>query len=88
VELVPPRPGRYDVLVGWLADPQGVLGITIGASRVSLTGARDGESEGGGCFRARAFSIELSGPTRVRFEAPRDVIVDYLSLIGDEAKKR
>jgi hypothetical protein len=83
VEL-PPTP-NYELFVGWLADPQ-TSWVSHCASRVSLTGAHDGESRGGGCFRARAFSIDLVGRTRVRLDAPRDVIVDYLSLARLEAK--
>jgi hypothetical protein len=82
VELVPPAPGRFELAIGWLADPQAELGITINGSRTVLTGARDGEAASGGCFSARARSVVLVAPTKVRLDTPRDLIVDYLVLTG------
>ncbi len=98
IELVAPEPGRYDLLVGWLADPRAELGVTINGARTTLTGARDGTAAAGDCFSARLPGVVMSSRrapsgdatvrARVRLDAPRDVIVDYLELRGTEAKKR
>jgi hypothetical protein len=88
VELAAATPGRYELTVGWLADPQTELGVSIDGSRTSLAGARNGNREQGGCFRSAPREVELAGRTKVRLDAPRDVIVDYLELTRPEAKKR
>jgi hypothetical protein len=88
VEIVPPKPGRYEVAIGWLADPRTIVGIHTAGARASLIGARDGRAAGGGCFEAPAFEIDLRGPSRVSLSASNDVIIDHLTLTGWETKKR
>jgi hypothetical protein len=88
VEVVPPMPGRYELTLGWLADPHTEIELGINGSRISLVGSRDGLEQKGGCFIARAGAIELTGPTRVELRVRQDVIVDYLELTSPDAKKR
>ena len=88
LDLVPPSPGRYELTVGWLADPQTELRLSIGTSRASLVGASHGIPTGPGCFAGRAFSIELDERARLTFDAPDEVIVDYVELTPVETKKR
>ena len=88
VEVVPPAPGRYELTLGWLADPLTEIELLTKGSRFALVGSRDGQERGGGCFSARAGSMDLVGPTRVELGVRQDVIVDYLELTSPEAKKR
>jgi hypothetical protein len=88
IEIVPPKPGRYELAIGWLADPQEALEIEVARARASLVGARDGRAARGGCFEARAFEIDLGGPSRVSLSASNAVIIDHLTLTELEAKKR
>jgi hypothetical protein len=88
IEIVPPKPGRYELAIGWLADPRTTLGIELARAHASLTGDRDGRAARGGCFDAGAFEIDLGGPVRVSLSASNDVIIDHLTLTGLESKKR
>jgi hypothetical protein len=88
IEIVPPKPGRYELAIGWLADPQAALELEVARARASLVGARDGRAARGGCFEARAFEIDLGGPSRVSLSASNAVIIDHLTLTELEAKKR
>jgi hypothetical protein len=88
IEVVPPTPGRYELTLGWLADPQTEIELGVNGSRIALVGSRDGQERRGTCFSARAGSMELTGPTRVDLRVRQDAIVDYLGLTSADAKKR
>ncbi|HEX6764986.1 MAG TPA: hypothetical protein VF103_05900, partial [Polyangiaceae bacterium] len=88
LELVAPAAGRYSVRVGWLADPSGEFRVTIAGTSHELSGDREAEPRGTGCFASHPFDIDLAGPVRARFDAPRDLIIDYVELTPLETKKR
>jgi len=88
IELVPPSSGTYEVHVGWLADPQAELRLSLGTHRTSLVGAQSTPRAARECLEAHAFTAELHARETVTLEGSEDVILDYLELTPTDAKKR
>ena len=88
IELVPPSSGRYELSIGWLADPTNELRVAIGSARASLVGLSASERRGERCFEKRALTVDLTESVRVTLDATDDVIVDYLELTPADTKKR
>jgi hypothetical protein len=88
LEVVAPEPGRYDLTLGWLADPAQELRVSLGRERVTLTGASGGQHGRSACFESRAFSVALDSSAHVTLESNDDLIIDYLELVPIDTKKR
>jgi len=74
IELVPPERGEYEVSVGWLADPGTPLTATTADRSVRVVAG------GSGCLRSSLGRFRVSPGGRIRFETPRDLVLDYLDL--------
>lgn len=85
IEVVPPAPGDYELVVGWLADPGTVLDVTLGNRKTRLTHPGGGP---GGCVASRVGSVSLRRWAEARFASSRDLHLDYLELDRPESKKR
>jgi len=74
IELVPPQSGEYDLTIGWLADPGTPLTVSKGDRSVRVVAG------GSGCFRSPLGRFSVAPGERIRFDAPRDLVLDYLDL--------
>ncbi|HEY3499560.1 MAG TPA: hypothetical protein VGK73_32945, partial [Polyangiaceae bacterium] len=82
LELVAPIAGEYDIYLGWLADPNTELRVSVAENAIVVThGPR-------GCERTKLGTFHLPEVTRTRLEAGRTLLVDYLDLARVDSKKR
>jgi hypothetical protein len=88
VELVAPERGKYDLEIGWLADPPIQVQIELGATRAELVASDQSGPGAARCSRDTVSSVALERSQRVAVEASADVIIDYIELKPAETKKR
>jgi hypothetical protein len=80
LELGAPRRGRYDLTVGWLANPGARLTLRLGEQAVVLA------HDTGGCETTRAGPMVLEPTNRVALSTSSAIVLDYLELTGEAAK--